>query len=177
MALFSALSLGATLLGGLSQKRAGDRAAAAAQRAANFNAELIERDIGLLEKQRKIINRNFVVEQGRARTFFERDVQGGARAGFGYAGIDMSQGTPLDVFRENAREFEYEMTVSEFNNEITNMQISDAQEEARLNAELARMEGGAQAAGLRAQGTASLISSLGTAATRGYEMGFFGGGR
>jgi hypothetical protein len=170
MALFPILSLGATLLGGLSQKRAADRASDAAQRAARFNAELIERDIGLLERQREILNRNFLIEGRRARTFFERDVQGGARAGFGYAGIDMSQGTPLDIFRENAREFEYEQTVAQMGNEITNMQISDEQETARLNAELARMEGGAQAAGLRAQGTQSLIRSFGSAAQQAYEF-------
>ena len=170
MALFGVLSLGATLLGGLSQKRASDRASDAAERAARFNAELIERDIGLLERQREIINRNFLIEGQRARRFFERDVQGGARAGFGYAGIDMSQGTPLDVFRENAREFEYEQTVARMGNEITNMQISDEQETARLNAELARMEGGAQAAGLRAQGTQSLIRSFGSAAQQAYEF-------
>jgi len=170
MALFQALSLGATLLGGISQRNAANRASAAAQRAANFNAELIERDIGLLEKQRDIINRNFLVEGQRARRMFERDVQGGVRAGFGYAGIDMSQGTPIDVLRENAREFEYEQTVAQMGNEVANMQISDEQETARLNAELARMEGGAQAAGLRAQGTQSLIRSFGSAAQQAYEF-------
>jgi hypothetical protein len=170
MALFQALSLGATLLGGISQRNAANRASAAADRAAQFNAGLIERDIGLLEKQRDIINRNFLVEGQRARRMFERDVQGGVRAGFGYAGIDMSQGTPIDVLRENAREFEYEQTVAQMGNEITNMQLSDAQETARLNAELARMEGGAQAAGLRAQGTQSLIRSFGSAAQQAYEF-------
>lgn len=170
MSLFGFISLGASLLGGLSQKKAANNAAAAAQRAAEFNAELIERDIGLLEKQREIINRNFLIEGQRAARFFERDVQGGVRAGFGYAGIDMSQGTPLDVLRENAREFEYEQTIARMNNEVTNMQISDNQETARLNAELARMEGGAQAAGLRAQGTQSLIRSIGSAAQQAYEF-------
>lgn len=170
MALFQALSLGATLLGGLSQRKAADRAAAAADRAAQFNAGLIERDIGLLEKQREIINRNFMIEGQRSRRMFERDVQGGVRAGFGYAGIDMSQGTPIDVLRENAREFEYEMTVAQMGNEIANMQISDEQETARLNAELSRMEGGAQASGLRAQGTQSLIRSFGSAAQQAYEF-------
>jgi predicted proteasome-type protease len=170
MSLFGFISLGASLLGGISQKKAAGNAAAAAQRAAEFNAELIERDIGLLEKQRETINRNFLIEGQRAARFFERDVQGGVRAGFGYAGIDMSQGTPLDVLRENAREFEYERTVAQMNNEITNMQISDNQETARLNAELARMEGGAQAAGLRAQGTQSLIRSIGSAAQQAYEF-------
>jgi hypothetical protein len=56
------------------------------------------------------------------------------------------------------------------NNEITNMQISDEQETSRLNAELSRMEGGAQASGIRAQGTASLIRSFGSAAQQAYEF-------
>jgi hypothetical protein len=164
------LTLGTTLLGGASQKRSADRAADAANRVGEFNAGLIERDIGLLERQREIINRNFLVEGIRASKFFERDVQGGVRAGFGYSGIDMGQGTPVEIIRENAREFEYERIVAEMNNEITNMQISDAQETARLNAELSRMEGGAQAASLRAQGTTSLIKSFGSAAQQAYEF-------
>jgi hypothetical protein len=170
MSIFSVISLGATLLGGLSQKRAADRASDAADRAAQFNAGLIERDIGLLERQREIINRNFLIEGKRAAKFFERDIQGTARAGFGYSGIDMGQGTPVEIIRENAREFEYQRTVEEMNNEIVNMQISDEQETARLNAELARMEGGAQAAGLRAQGTQSLIRSFGSAAQQAREF-------
>lgn len=171
MALFEILTIGTTLLGGLSQKRSANRAADAANRVGEFNAGLIERDIGLLERQREIINRNFLVEGIRASKFFERDVQGGVRAGFGYSGIDMGQGTPVEIIRENAREFEYERIVAEMNNEITNMQISDEQETARLNAELSRMEGGAQASGLRSQGTTSLIRSFGSAAQQAYEFG------
>ena len=89
----------------------------------------------------------------------------------------MSRGTPLAVLRINAREFDYQAAVSEFNNEMTNMQISDEQENARLNAELARMEGGGAAASLRAQGTASLISGLGQVAQLGYERNFLGSGQ
>lgn len=163
--------MGTTLLQGRSQQRSANRAADAANRVGEFNAGLIERDIGLLERQREIINRNFLIEGIRASKFFERDVQGGVRAGFGYAGIDMGQGTPVEIIRENAREFEYERIVSEMNNEITNMQISDEQETARLNAELSRMEGGAQASGLRAQGTTSLIRSFGSVAQQAYEFG------
>lgn len=174
MAIFQALSLGATLLGGLSQRNAANRAAAAAQRAANFNATLIERDIGLLEKQRNIINAQFAVENVRDRKAFQRDIQGTARAGFGYAGIDMSAGTPLEVLTANAREFEYQQTVDRMNNETVNLQISDAQEEARLNAQLARMEGGAQAASLRSQGTQSLISAIGQGARDAYKYGILG---
>ena len=171
------ITLGAQLIGGLQQKKASDKAAAAAQRAGNFNAEIIERDIDLLERQRGIVNSNFLVGQERAAIAFEQDIQGAARAGFGYAGFDMSAGTPLAVLRENAREFDYEQKAREFNNQIQNMQITDAQEEAKLNAELSRMEGGMAAASARAQGTASMINSFGEAAQFGYEANLFGGGK
>lgn len=174
MGIFGALAFGASLLSGASQKRAGDRAAEAAQRAGEFNAKIIERDIDLLERQRQIFNANFLVDAQRSRRAFEQDVQGAVKAGFGFAGIDISQGSPLQILRENAREFQYQQDVAEFNREIANMQISDQQETARLNAELSRMEGGAQAAGLRASGTASLISSVGQAAQIGYEYKLFG---
>ena len=44
------VSAGSSLLGGINDKQAADNAAAAAQEAANFNADLIERDVDLLEK-------------------------------------------------------------------------------------------------------------------------------
>lgn len=174
MSIFGLISFGASLLSGASQKRAADKAAAAAQKAGEFNAKIIERDIDLLERQRQIFNQSFAIEAGRTRQAFERDVQGAVKAGFGFAGIDISQGSPLQILRENAREFQYEQDVAEFNRGIANMQISDEQESARLNAELSRMEGGAQAAGLRASGRASLIGSVGQAAQIGREYKLFG---
>lgn len=165
---------GTSLLSGFAQKRAADKAAARAQEAGEFNAKIIERDIDLLEKQRQIINANFLVTQQRGARFFERDIQGAVKAGFGYAGFDMSQGTPIQVLRENAREFDYQSAVEEFNNQVTNMQLSDQQESARMSAELSRMEGGAQAASLRAQGTSALISGISRAAGSAYEYKLFG---
>ena len=44
------VSAGSSLLGGINDKQAADNAAASAQEAANFNADLIERDVDLLEK-------------------------------------------------------------------------------------------------------------------------------
>lgn len=171
--MFELLAFGASLLGGISQRRASNKAAAAAKAAGEFNAKIIERDIDLLERQRQIFNKNFLVEAGRSKIAFERDVQGAVRAGFGFAGIDISEGSPLQILRENAREFQYQQDVEEFNRQIVNMQISDQQESARLNAQLSRMEGGAQAAGLRASGRASLIGSIGQAAQIGTEYKLF----
>lgn len=165
----TALKIGTDLLSGFSSKKASNRAAGRAQEAANFNAEIIERDIDLLTRQRQIINANFAASQGRNARAFEGQVQGTARSGYAYAGFDLSQGTPIEVLRENAREFDYEQETEAFNNSITNMQIDDAIEETKLQAELTRMTGQANAAGLRASGTASLIKSIGSAGATGME--------
>lgn len=163
------ISTGMQVAGAVQQKQAADRAAAAALAAGNFNATIIERDIELLEKTQGILNANFLVSQNRAADAFEREVQGTARAGFGYAGFDMSAGTPLAVLRENAREFDYEQKVAAFENSLKNMQIDDEQEGLRMAAELSRMEGGMTAASARASGTASMINSLSNVATTVYE--------
>ena len=166
------VSIGASIIGGISQKKSANKAAAAAQEVGEFNAQIIERDIDLLQRQREIVNNNFLSTSQRKRDQFQ-DVQGSVIANYAYAGMDISQGTPLQVMRENARELDYELAADEFNNEVTNMQIDDAQEDARLSAELSRMEGGASAASLRAQGTKSLISSLGSAARTADTTGIF----
>lgn len=163
------LSTGLQVASAVSGKKAADRAAAKAQEAGDFNAKIIERDIDLLEKSQNIYNANFLVSQNRAFQQFERDIQGTAKAGFGYAGVDMSQGTPIAVLRQNAREFDYEQKVREFDNSIVNMQIDDEQEGLQMAADLSRMEGGAQAAGLRAQGTSSLLTSLANTSSVIYE--------
>ena len=163
---------GLSLLGGINEKSAADRAAAAQQRIGEFNAKIIERDVNLLENQRTIINNNTLISNTRKRTQF-RKVQGEVVANFAYAGIDIAVGTPMAVLRENDRELEYEITVDKFNNYVTNMQINDAQEDAKLTAQMSRMEAGASAAAMRAQGTASLISSFGQAAQIGYNSGMF----
>ena len=167
------IGAGANIVGGISQRNAANAAGAAAQGAAMFNASIIERDIGLLGRQRGIINQNFEIDTVRAGEAFEREVQGAAKAGFGYAGVDMSSGTPMAVLQANAREFDYAMSVAEFNNEMTNLQISDQQEDARLQAQLARMGGAASSSAYRSQGRASLISGVGSAGIGLAGSGYF----
>ena len=101
--------------------------------------------------------------QERVDRFRFAEAQGSIVTQYSGAGIDISHGTPMRVMRQAAREFEYDQAIVDFNNTVTNMQINDQQESLELSAELSRMEGGAQAAGLRAQGTTSLIQSFGRA--------------
>ena len=157
---------------GASQKRSANKAAEAAKKVGEFNAQLIERDIDLLERQREIINRNAVLQE-RVNRFRFAEAQGSVVASYSAAGVDVAQGTPIRVMRQAAREFEYDMAIAQFNNALTNMQINDQQENARLNAELSRMEAGYQAASLRAQGTQSFLSSLGSSARYAYENNMF----
>ena len=169
----AAISVGTSLIGGLTKKNAADKAAAAAQQAANFNASIIERDIGLLDRQRGILNGQFAIDTKRGRQAFERNIQGTVKAAAGYAGYDIGSGTPFEILRANAAEFDYQESVNEFNNEIANLQLNDAQEEARLNAQLTRMTGDAQASGLKSSGKASLIKSIGGASTTAFNTGLF----
>ena len=169
----AAISAGSNIVGGISSKNAADNAAIKAQAAAEFNAEIIERDIGLLEKQRGIINTQFGIDNKRSLSAFNREVQGTVIASAGYAGYEISEGTPLEILRSNAREMDYQLAVGEFNNEVANLQISDAQEDSRLNAELTRMSGQATGMQLKAEGRASLISGLGAGARSAYNSGLF----
>ena len=79
----------------------------------------------------------------------------------------------LEILRSNAREMDYQLAVGEFNNEVANLQISDAQEDSRLNAELTRMSGQATGMQLKAEGRASLISGIGAGAKSAYNSGLF----
>lgn len=167
---FEIISLGMNLIGGLQQKSAADRAAKAAREVGEFNAKIIERNVDLLGKQSDLIGQNLEIAKARGQTAFEA-LQSDVRANTAYAGISMSSGTTQMIMEQNAREFEYEQNLMEYNENITQMQIADAQEDSRLQAELSRMEGGATAAGLQAQGTASLIKSFGDTAKMGYDMG------
>ena len=156
MGPFEIIMLGMNLIGGLQQKSAADRAARTARDVGEFNAQIIERNVDLLGKQSDLINQNLMMEKQRGKSAFEA-IQGEVRANTAYAGIDMSSATTQMNLEQNAREFEYEQKVMDYNTAITQMQIADAQEDSRLQAELSRMEGGASAASLQAQGTANLI--------------------
>ena len=171
--LLGAIGVITDIVGGAQAKADADRAAAAAREVGEFNAKIIERDLTILENQRKIINTNALLDEKIARHKFA-GVQGSVVAGFGAAGIDIASGTPMRVLRQNAREFEYDLKVADFNTAITNMQIVDTKKGVELSAELSRMEGGNVAAAYQAQGRASLISGFASAARRGYTTGIFG---
>ena len=160
------------LFGASKSKSAADRAAEAAREAAEFNAKIVERDIDILERQSKLVDVSQLLREKVSRFRFSQ-MQGSVITGFASAGIDIAQGTPMRVLRQNAREFEYDMAVSRFNDTVTQMQIADGKENARLSAELMRMEGGAQAGAIAAQGTRSLISGIGQAFQYASGAGLF----
>tara|TARA_R100000697_G_C5388480_1_gene182002 strand:+ start:171 stop:467 length:297 start_codon:yes stop_codon:yes gene_type:complete len=92
------IMMGTQVAGGIAEKKAANKAAAAAARVGEFNAQIIERDVNLLENQRTIINNNVLISNKRKRMAF-RKTQGQAVAGFAYAGVDIAVGTPMQVLR------------------------------------------------------------------------------
>ena len=75
------IMMGTQVAGGIAEKKAANKAAAAAQRVGEFNAQIIERDINLAENQRTLINNNLLMSNKRKRMAF-RKTQGQAVAGF-----------------------------------------------------------------------------------------------
>jgi hypothetical protein len=160
------------IAGGISANKSSKAAAKALLEIAEFNAGMEERNVELIEKQIALANRVRVFEE-REQRFRFRETQGGVIAGFAGGGVDVAQGTPIRVLRQNAREFEYDQAKQDFNLAVNVMQMRDAQEDARLRAEVTRMEGRAGAASQRAQGTASLLRSFGSAVTFAAQEGYF----
>jgi len=158
--------------GAVAEKKASDRAAEAAQEAANFNADIIERDIDILDRQAKLVIANQLIREKENRFAFS-ELQGSVITGYAANGIDVASGTPMRRLRQNARMFEYESAKQRFNDSITQMKIVDAKENIRLTAELTRMEGGATAGAYRAAGNASLIAGIGGAINTASSAGLF----
>ena len=163
------VTLGLTLLGGASQKRASNDAAAAHRAVGEFNAKMEERNIGLIDKQIEITRRVRAIDEQEARYRFSTEVLGTVVNQYAGAGIAIGSGTPMRVSRQFAREFEVVQAKEDFNVSNRIMQMEDAKEDARLRAELSRMEGGYNAAAAKSAGTASMIQNFGQAARFGYE--------
>lgn len=161
--------------GAVAEKNASDKAAEAAREAANFNADIIERDLDILDRQAKLVYAAQLVREKQSRFEFD-ELQGSVVTGYAANGIDVASGTPMRRLRQNARLFEYEMAKQRFNDSVTQMKIVDAKENVKLTAELTRMEGGATAGAYRAQGNASLIAGIGGAVNYASSAGLFSEG-
>ena len=61
----AAIGIGFDIFGGVQAKRSADKAAEAAKKVGEFNAGIIERDLTILENQRKIINANLLLDENR----------------------------------------------------------------------------------------------------------------
>ena len=166
---FELATLALGIAGGVRQKKAGDEAAAAHRAVGEFNAQMEERNVGLIDKQIEVTRRVRALDEQEARYRFSTEVLGTVVNQYAGAGIDVSRGTPMSVSRQFAREFEVVQAKEDFNVSNRIMQMEDAKEDARLRAKLSRMEGGYQAAAAKSAGTASMIQSFGQAARFGYE--------
>jgi len=166
---FQLATLALGIAGGVRQKKAGDEAAAAHKAVGEFNAQMEERNIGLIDKAIEINNRVRVLDEQEARYRFSTEVLGNVVNQYAGNGIVVGSGTPMRVARQFARKFELGQAKEDFNSTVRVMQMEDAKEDARLRAKLSRMEGGYNAAAAKSAGTASMIQSFGQAARFGYE--------
>jgi hypothetical protein len=151
MSIPSTLSLvgsGLGLVGGIVGARGAQQTGRATVAAAGFN-----RDIGLINARQARAAAGAGVEQiryGGAR------LMGAQRAGYGAAGVDLSSGSPLDVYGDTASQIKLAELVRFYEGEV-------AATEAENKANIAAMSGVAAGQAADTNATASLLGGAGSA--------------
>lgn len=145
----AAVSLGASLIGGISKSRAERKAARQTQQAADINAALHEAQADQADLEaRENINR--LRREARRYT-------GTQRARIAASGVVGSEGSPLDALVETAGAMELRA--------LDEARAARARKGAAYaQAAETRRTGRLQASGLRAQGTGTLLSTAATTA-------------
>jgi hypothetical protein len=174
MGLGSFIGAGLSIIQGMQDKKAANKAARSNAAVSEKNARIIERDIDIANRQIQILRDNLSISTQRKGRGFSA-VQGTVRNVSLASGVT-SRGTPQDVLIRNAAEFEYELAIDEFNTEIAILEQQDLIEETKLKAEVTRMGGKAESSAIRASGTQSLLKGLGTGVAIADADGMFESG-
>lgn len=169
------LSVGLNLYSANKQKEAADKASRFALEIGEENAQIIERDNAIADRQIEILQRTLKLSDRRKKQAFDA-FQGTATAGFGGAGVELSRGAPITVAQKSAAEFEYELAIDKYNTSIAILEQEDRKEEAKMRAKVTRMGGRAEARAYQATGTTALIQGLGSSLKMADEYGMTDGG-
>lgn len=112
----------------------------AQQNAANFNAEVSERNAKAAEEQADVIKRNSELDIQKFSKDFGR-LQASTQQAFRYNGFVATGGTPLKVARENAMEADQEIATRRYNAEVGQREQRESAVESRMQASLSRVTG------------------------------------
>lgn len=154
----TAVAIGGQVLGGVMGAKGANQAARAAQQVAEYNAQVAENEAILLQREK-------TAEEANLRRQSERFI-GTQRVAVAKSGIQMS-GSALQALADTYFNRERDAARIQYASSI-----QQVQKESEAN--LARIEGRAQAAAFRMQGQQSLLSGFTGALSTGMQLGAFG---
>tara|TARA_R100001163_G_scaffold1414_4_gene2271 strand:+ start:1384 stop:1908 length:525 start_codon:yes stop_codon:yes gene_type:complete len=137
------------------------------------NAQLISRDAQVAENHKIAINQKLQLDLDRADKEFE-ELQGSTLVAFIHRGVDFTEGTPLDVLVNNVAEFEHDKNIAEYNTKIALQEQDEIAAFSRMRADVARLQGSAQAGQFRSQALGSLLGGSAKVADLGVKYGVLG---
>ena len=165
-------TIGLNLYNGYQARKAAGRAGDIALEVADKNADIIARDKDTAERQIELLRNNLEISNRRKSDVFSA-VQGSVRNKSLGGGVT-SRGTPQDIMRFNAREFDYELAIDDYNTQVEILEQQDVIEETKLREEVTRMGGVAEKQAYRASGNKALLQGLGTGLEIADDAGYLG---
>ena len=89
--------------------------------------------------------------------------------GFRYRGVELAEGTPVDVLINNVGAFEYDKKVMEYNTTIAQQEQDEIATFARMKGQIASMQGRARSNLYMTQATTSLLGGASKVGRMGAE--------
>lgn len=132
----------------------------AAQKAANYNASVNDRNAQAAEIQAENIDRLNKIKELQDREKF-KDLNDRTQMLYRGQGWAATTGTPLKKLLQNALRFEQDIEIQNYNSRVKQQQSKEVATNERLKAEITRMEGRAARTISRYQAAGTLLTSAG----------------
>ena len=161
-----AATAGSALLGASAQYNAGKQAEATAQ----FNAAQMDRDAQLAEQDALRVQEVAEFDLNRFRRSI-RTLQSDVRHGYAKSGVDISEGTPLDILEENYKMAKDDEYLIQYDADVRKAALHNQAEGARFQAKAEIQMGKYAKLGAKYKAMGTLLGGAADAGQQSMAMG------
>ena len=163
---FAAIAMAASAASAVIQFAGARQAASASKAVGKANQQLAERDAQVAANNKIALQQKLQMDIEQADIEFE-GLQADTAVGYRFRGVDVAEGTPMDMLLRNVSEFEYDKKVMEYNTTIAQQEQDEIATFARMKGQIASMQGRARSNLYMTQATTSLLGGAGKVAMIG----------
>tara|TARA_R100000458_G_C8186403_1_gene181629 strand:+ start:134 stop:640 length:507 start_codon:yes stop_codon:yes gene_type:complete len=163
----TAIAIAATAASSLIGFMGNMAASQTASRIGAANAALTGFDIQVADHNKTAIEQKFQLDTERADIEF-KGLQAETAMAYRFRGVDLSEGTPLDMLTRNVEEYEFDKLIAEREKDLQIQKQTQFQSFKRMERDIGLMTAKAQSSAFRQQGFASLLGGAAKTATM-YE--------